>query len=320
MFLVFLGLTCIVAYYPAYEMSSYEPLPDQQPLTPDQRRGLEVYVSENCMACHTQQVRNIEMDKTWGKRPSIPQDYVYSKERLNFWVQSPSLLGSERTGPDLTDVGNRRASRDWQLLHLYEPRAVEEHSIMPSFRWLFYEVDSTLVKDSDVVVKGLPDKYLKDKSKKVVAKDDALALVDYLLSLKQPELPDDMEAPEFIPLKPKKDESGGGGATADNLPDGKSLYEGTCAACHQKTGNGIPGAFPSLNGSGIVNNDAAETHIHIVLFGKNDDPRFGPMQPFGDQFTDEEVAAIINYERTSWDNDAATITAEDVKKVRDAGE
>lgn len=319
MFLVFIGLTTIVAYYPAYEMSHYEPLPDQQPLTPEQRRGLEVYVSENCMACHTQQVRNIEMDAAWGQRPAIPQDYVFSKDRINFWIQSPSLLGSERTGPDLTDVGNRKGSLDWQLLHLYEPRAVEKHSIMPSFRWLFYEVDSTMVSDDDVVVKGLPDKYIKDKSKKVIATSDALALAEYLLSLKQPKLPEGMEAPEFIPLKPKKDNSGVG-AAADAGPDGKNLYEATCAACHQSSGEGIPGAFPSLKGSGIVTNPAAETHIHVVLFGKDDNPQYGPMQPFGDQFTDEEIAAIINYERTSWDNDGTTVTADDVKAVRESGE
>lgn len=320
MFLVFIGLTCIVAYYPAYEMSSYEPLPDQQPLTQDQRRGLEVYVSENCAACHTQQVRNIEMDKAWGKRPAIPQDYVFSKARLNFWVQSPSLLGSERTGPDLTDVGNRRGSLDWQLLHLYEPRAVEPHSIMPSFRWLFYEVDSNFVRESDVVVKGLPDKYVKDKGKKVIATEDALALVDYLLSLKQHPLPEGMEAPEFIPLKPKEDKSSGGGAAASSGPDGKSLYEATCAACHQSSGEGIPGAFPTLKGSGIVNNDMGETHIKIVLFGKDDNPNYGPMQPFGDQLTDEEIAAVINYERSSWGNDSAPVTADEVKAVREANE
>ena len=59
---------------PANELaSSNAPLPTMVPLTPSERRGLEVYVSEGCAACHTQQVRNIEMDKVWGDRPKHPQ-------------------------------------------------------------------------------------------------------------------------------------------------------------------------------------------------------------------------------------------------------
>lgn len=317
MFLIFLGLTAIVAYYPAYQVEQYEPLPDQPEMTPTERRGLNTYVAEGCAACHTQQVRNIEMDQAWGSRPAIPEDYKYSKERIDVWRQSPSLLGSERTGPDLTNVGNRQGSEDWQYLHLFEPRAVVEGSIMPSYRWLFKQVDSAYVRDSDVVVKGVPDEYLKDDSKKVVATEKAQALVAYLLSLKQPDLPEDMEAPEFIPLKEKEEGETAGSGSSSSV-DGASLYESTCATCHQNDGTGTTGVFPTLKGSGIVNNDNAETHIKIIIEGKDDNPEYGPMQPFGDQLSDEEIAAIVNYERTSWGNDAAEVTEDDVKEVREA--
>jgi cytochrome c oxidase cbb3-type subunit 2 len=43
------------------------------------------------------------------------------------------------------------------------------------------------------------------------------------------------------------------------------------------------------------------------------------MPPFSEQLSDEEVAAIINHERTSWGNDAPTVTAEQVQKVRSKG-
>src|SRR5690606_4136220 len=105
--LLFALLSTVVAIMPAYQMQSVKPLPDQAPLTENQIKGLNLYVSENCMACHTQQVRNIEMDNVWGERPSMPSDYYYSKKRQDVWRQSPSLLGSERTGPDLTNVGKR---------------------------------------------------------------------------------------------------------------------------------------------------------------------------------------------------------------------
>lgn len=322
MFIIFFGLSIGIAVVPAFQMQDeYGPLPDQQDLTQTERRGLEIYVAENCAACHTQQVRNIEMDAMFGKRPAVPQDYYYSKKRQDVWRQSPSLLGSERTGPDLTNVGRRQSSEAWHMLHLYEPRAVVEESVMPSYRWLFREVDSSFVKDSDVVVNGIPDEYAVPEGKKVVATSKAIALVDYLISLKSPDLPEDMEEPEFIPLLEKEKESAGmSSSDGGSGLDGAKLYESTCAVCHQSNGKGVSGAFPPLDGSGIVNNPDASTHIKIVLYGKNDNPQYGPMQPFGDELTDEEIVAIINHERTSWGNDAETVTEDDVKEMREAGE
>src|SRR5690625_142764 len=232
LFLVFLVLTIGIAVIPAFQIQNeYGPLPDQEDLTPLERRGLELYVAEGCVGCHTQQVRNIEMDKMFGKRPVMPQDYYYSKKRQDVWRQTPTLLGSERTGPDLSNVGARQSSEAWHMLHLYEPRAVVEGSIMPSYRWMFKEVDSSMVRDSDVVVNGIPEEYLSDKSKKVVANNDAKALVAYLLSLKFTDLPEDMEEPEFIPLRKKDKEriSGGVSDAEEGSVNGEQLYETTCA-------------------------------------------------------------------------------------------
>src|SRR5690606_10050898 len=171
-----------------YQMQETVAIPDEKPLTEAEREGLHIYVRENCMACHTQQVRNIEMDKVWGSRPSIPSDYFYSKKRLDIWRQSPSVLGSERTGPDLTSIGARQPSEDWHLLHLYNPRAVVSASVMPSYPWLFYEMpESMLTKDDREVV--VPEAYFNKPGIVLVASREALLLVDYLKSLKQTELP-----------------------------------------------------------------------------------------------------------------------------------
>jgi len=80
---VFTILSIGVAIMPAYQMEEYQPIPGQKDLTISERRGLHIYVSEGCVACHTQQVRNIEMDKTWGERPSLASDYYYSKQRMD---------------------------------------------------------------------------------------------------------------------------------------------------------------------------------------------------------------------------------------------
>lgn len=319
MFSVFLFLTLGVAVFPAFQMQdNYGPLPDQPKMTAKEIKGQDVFIAEGCVACHTQQVRNIEMDEMWGKRPSMPEDFYYNKQRMDIWRQTPSILGSERTGPDLTNVGNRQPLDSWQLLHLYEPRAVSPHSVMPSFRWLFDEMDSAFIDSTDVVV-SVPKKYMNDTTKKVVATQRAMQLVAYLESLKQPKLPEGEEAPKFIPLlkKENKTAGGGGGAAQSSGPDGKTLYMNNCSACHQATGKGVPGAFPALAGSGIVNNPDAGTMIKIALEGYDNLPEYGPMPGLGDQLSDAEIAAILSYERHSWGNDAPPVKEEDVKTVRD---
>ncbi|HET6528446.1 MAG TPA: cytochrome c [Balneolaceae bacterium] len=102
---------------------------------------------------------------------------------------------------------------------------------------------------------------------------------------------------------------------------GATLYRTSCATCHQANGMGIPGAFPPLAGDPVVTDDDPTHHIKIVLFGLQNKAINGVeysavMPAFSEQLSDEEVAAIINHERTSWGNDAPTITAKDVQKVR----
>lgn len=310
---VFAGLSMLVAVVPAYQMQKTRPLPSMQPMTEAQVKGLDLYISEGCVACHTQQVRNIEMDQVWGGRPSVPSDYYYSKKRMDFWRQSPSLLGSERTGPDLTNVGKRQAGREWHLLHLYNPRIVVKESVMPAYPWLFSEKSENQVSEKDVVV-PVPAKFLRRSSGKIVASKEALALVEYLVALKQADIEGE-PASGFIPAarkdKPAADKDPAG------LPDGAVLYSNTCAACHQADGKGLAGAFPPLAGSAIVNDASPELLIRIILQGYDARPEYGVMAPFADMLSDEEVAAIATHERSSWGNRAPAVTAEEVKKIRE---
>jgi cytochrome c oxidase subunit 2 len=78
---------------------------------------------------------------------------------------------------------------------------------------------------------------------------------------------------------------------------GEKVYAANCTACHQANGVGVPGAFPSLVGSPIVTGDKAG-HIDMVLNGKAGTA----MAAFGKQLSDLDLAAVITYERNSWDN------------------
>lgn len=89
---------------------------------------------------------------------------------------------------------------------------------------------------------------------------------------------------------------------------GKKVYDGNCAACHQAAGTGLPPNFPSLVGSKVVNGDA-KTHILQTLNGK------GLMPPFKN-LKDEEIAAVLTYQRQSWGNTGSVVQAADVAALR----
>ena len=143
----------------------------REPLSEAALHGKALFIENGCVACHTQQVRNIDMDKVWGSRPGIAADYADNK-RMSSFVNTATLMGTERTGPDLTNVGNRQPSLEWNLLHLYQPRAVVSKSIMPSYKWLF-DVKEKPGKDDVVVSPGSTRKFklrVVDKDKKNMSK------------------------------------------------------------------------------------------------------------------------------------------------------
>ena len=308
---LFLFLTTIIALIPAFNnQKNNAPLPNAIALTPDEIAGKAIFVANGCVACHSQQVRNINMDKMYGSRPSIAADYA-ANERTDIWRNTATLMGTERTGPDLTNIGNRQPSIAWHLLHLYQPRGVVEQSIMPAYPWLFNTKDSITKNEVEVIV---PDKFAING--KIVATKEALQLVAYLQSLKQTPLPDGTPAQEFLYKKELKN------TTANNklkLPDGVQLYTQNCQSCHQANGEGLKGAFPSLKGSSVVNGNDLDLYVNIIMKGYDPRPEFAVMPAVGvnNNLSAEDITAIINHEKTSWGNNAKPVTAEEVKKIYD---
>ena len=312
-FLLFLVLTLFVAIVPAINNQQRNaPLPGYEPLSKDARKGKSVFIANGCVACHTQQVRNVAMDRPWGKRPSVAADYA-GMTRTDIWRNTATLMGTERTGPDLIDVGNRQPSLEWNLVHLYNPRIVVEASIMPAYPWLFEY--KAFPADDDVVV-NIPEEYLRRKKGKVVATEEALQLVAYLQSLKQVPLPDGRPSPEF--LYAREAAKAEGGDVAGTL-DGALLYATHCQSCHQANGEGLPGAFPSLKESSVVDGDDLELYVDIIMNGYDARPEFAAMPGIGTmmELTAAEVAAIINHERTSWGNLGEAVSEEEIKEIMD---
>lgn len=98
-------------------------------------------------------------------------------------------------------------------------------------------------------------------------------------------------------------------------------YDQFCATCHRKDGLGVPGLFPPLAGNRSILSDDPTSAIHVTISGwksasTKDKPRVVGMPEFG-QLTDEELADIITFMRTTWGNQASHVNASQVKKVRD---
>lgn len=171
MILLFAALMIVVM--PSVQLQASVRAPEGlEPYSEQALAGRNTYISLGCVYCHSQQPRDPSLapdaQRGWG-RASVPADYVYD---------SPHLLGTMRTGPDLFNIGVRQPSQDWHLVHLYNSRTVSPNSIMPSYPFLF-EVKPK-AEEGDVVV-PLPPDYAVDGV--LVAKQEALDLVQYLLEL-----------------------------------------------------------------------------------------------------------------------------------------
>jgi len=96
-------------------------------LTASEQRGRDIYASEGCAYCHTQQIRYTEADIARFGSPTLAWE-----TRFDY----PQLWGTRRIGPDLARASGTR-SQDWHFVHLYAPRSVVPLSVMPSYAWLF---------------------------------------------------------------------------------------------------------------------------------------------------------------------------------------
>jgi len=82
----------------------------------------------------------------------------------------------------------------------------------------------------------------------------------------------------------------------DLVAAGEKVFAANCAACHQATGKGVPGAFPPLDGSKVVLGPPAD-QIHLVLNGKP-----GTAMASFKALSNADLAAVITYTRNAWSN------------------
>ena len=175
-FFGYLALTLLIAILPAASVQDTPGLPGVAARSAPAEQGRAIYLREGCGYCHTQFVRDLPLDRPYGRGPwrrTTPTSIRPSPVRSARAPTSPTWLA-------------RQPSDTWHLLHLYNPRAVVPQSVMPGFPW-YFEVKAAAA-PGDVVV-PVPPRFVSAQGQVIVARQESLALVAYLLSLRQPEVP-----------------------------------------------------------------------------------------------------------------------------------
>ncbi len=129
------GVFVVIAYaglvtiLPDFAKES-RPVVGTKPYTLLQLAGRQIYIKEDCNACHSQLIRPFKSETDRYGMYSLSGEYAYDR---------PFLWGSKRTGPDLHRVGNYRTT-DWHENHMLNPKSVVPDSIMPAYPHLFRKV------------------------------------------------------------------------------------------------------------------------------------------------------------------------------------
>lgn len=151
-----------------------------QPFSGLADQGRLVYQDLGCVTCHTQQVRHegfgADIARKWGERGSYARDFIRDQS---------VLIGQNRLGPDLRNVGARIPEADYFYQLLYAPEstiggAPIAHG-MPAHAFLF---DVHPVAGRQPSTHALPSKFAPGAGLEVVPTARAVALVAYLQSLK----------------------------------------------------------------------------------------------------------------------------------------
>jgi mono/diheme cytochrome c family protein len=177
------------------------------PYTAEQERGRQLFYSNGCNYCHTQYVR--DEDTAMGP----------VSQGGNYDLDNPMILGSERTGPDLSYLGRKR-SEEWEIEHLKNPRELSPLSIMPNFYFL-------------------PDDDLKAIAEYLFALGDRVAQARMILPPEEYAAAQDPLSYPPTALATDGSDQGWATWTAAGLQEGKELYVQFCLTCHGCAGNGL---------------------------------------------------------------------------------
>ena len=176
---IVVSISIFIEVGPLFSQTSVvEPVPGLEPRNPLELAGQNIYVSEGCYGCHSQQVRPFVDETLRYGHYSVAGESVYDR---------PFQWGSKRTGPDLARVGGRY-SNEWHEIHLIDPRSVVPTSNMPGYPWLAensIDIEETVASMKVLKMLGHPytDDQIANAAASLTDKTQLDALVAYLQDL-----------------------------------------------------------------------------------------------------------------------------------------
>jgi cytochrome c oxidase cbb3-type subunit 2 len=222
--IIFASVLFIAVILP-WKTISEKPSDIFRPRTALEEEGRKVYVNNGCTYCHTQFIRNID----WGigsLRVARSGDYAADR---------PHLLGTERTGPDLSQEGGEHPD-DWHMAHFLNPRFTRPESVMPS--WAFLGQRKLLALTAYVQSLGFVDADVRTARQQ---QWKALAITAFEAG------PDEnirwlhsMVAPGWQTVTNPYP------TTEADLERGHRIFQSFCIGCHGPVGDGMGEAQPHL--------------------------------------------------------------------------
>ncbi len=222
--LLLAAIVFMVVYMP-WATRIEEPSEIFRPRSAVEARGRALYIANGCVYCHSQSIRTID----WGlgaERIAQAGDYI---------MDQPILLGSARTGPDLSQEGGEHPD-DWHLAHFTNPRYTRTLSIMPAMAFLGQEN----LEDLTAYVQGLGLKQADRRMQRQrFWKQEAIRAYEAGPEANVAWLAETVpEGWRNVPNPYPTSEAG--------LARGHKIYQDFCLGCHGPVGDGMGPAQPYL--------------------------------------------------------------------------
>jgi cytochrome c oxidase cbb3-type subunit II len=266
---------------------------DARPLTAQEERGRRLYASNGCNYCHTQYLRpqdwtGVASFRTVG-RVAQAGDYAF---------QQTLLLGTERTGPDLSQEGGAHTD-EWHVAHFYNPRWTSPKSIMPQHSFYYtvgpggapepnQEIDDLVAYVQSLggqagVERAQRQRALKERLISERARGNEAIIHEWF----QPTW-----RTVRNPMPP----------TTRSLVHGKQIFTTNCIGCHGYLGDGKGPASVFINRPAPRNLADASQQLYFsdgemydaILFGVDGTA----MPPWGDILTVNDIWDLTNFIRT----------------------
>jgi cbb3-type cytochrome c oxidase subunit II len=222
--LLLAAIVFMVVYMP-WATRTEEPSEIFRPRSAVEARGRLLYIANGCVYCHSQSIRTID----WGlgaERIAQAGDYI---------MDQPILLGSARTGPDLSQEGGEHPD-DWHIAHFTNPRYTRTLSIMPAVAYLGQQN----LEDLTAYVQGLGFKQADRRMERQrFWKQEAIRAYEAGPEANVAWLTETVpEGWRNLPNPYPTSEAG--------LARGHKIYQDFCLGCHGPVGDGMGPAQPYL--------------------------------------------------------------------------